>query len=92
MTTDKDKGPSRRGFIGGAMLVASSAAMLAGPSGATAWRMPAMLRARRTVVAFHHDQLYLDRSGTAEAYVPPIGLRSLDGLDEEAIRRLVYHL
>jgi hypothetical protein len=84
--------PSRRGFIGGALLVAGSAVMLTAPSGGLAWRMPAMPRMRRTVVAFHYDQLYIDRSGSAEPYIPPVGLRSLDGFDEEAIRRLVYHL
>lgn len=84
--------PSRRGFIGGALLIASSVAMLAAPSAGAALRKPAPPRSRRVVVAFHADQLYLDHSGTAEPYLPPAGLRSLDGLDEDALRHLVYNL
>ena len=43
------------------------------------------------VVAFHADRLYLDRSGKAEPYRAPAGLRSLEGLAEDDLRRLVYH-
>jgi len=82
--------PSRRGFIGSALLLAGTAAILSPSAGAAAVRALPMRRAAGAVVAFHADQLYLDHSGTAEAYVPPAGLRSLDGLDEEALRHLVY--
>jgi hypothetical protein len=85
------RGASRRGFIGGVLLIVGSATMMM-PSAGAVLRMPSPLRARRVVVAFHSDQLYLDHSGTAEPYIPPAGLRSLDGLDEEALRHLVYNL
>lgn len=86
------RGASRRGFIGGVLLMIGSAAMLSSPAGAAARRLPVPLRARRAVVAFHADQLYLDHSGKAEPYIPPVGLRSLDGLDEDALRHIVYNL
>lgn len=41
------------------------------------------------VVAFHMDQLYLDWSGKARAYVPPVGPRSaeiLGQLTDEQLR------
>ncbi len=82
------RGVSRRGVIGGALLIAGSAAMLS----PIALRMPTRARARGAVVAFHADHLYLDHSGQAEPYVPPLGLRALDGLDEDALRHLVYNL
>lgn len=82
---------SRRCFIGGVLIAGSFAIVSPAAGGATlhAWPVP---RARRPVVAFHADQLYLDQGGTVEAYVPPAGLRSLDGFTEEALRRLVYGL
>jgi len=46
--------------------------------------------ARRAVVSFHMDQLYVDRSGTAVPYHPPLGARSgqvVADLTEEAFRR-----
>jgi hypothetical protein len=78
-------GPSRRGVIGSALLLLGGSAVLPAAFAATPRRM-------RPVVAFHADQLYLDRSGLAEPYAPPAGLRSLDGHDEAALRRLVYSL
>jgi hypothetical protein len=89
---DSESGATRRGFIGGVLLMAGGAGMLSPSAGAMARRVPAPSRARRVVVAFHSDQLYLDHSGKAEPYLPPAGLRSLDGLDEDALRHLVYHL
>jgi len=44
----------------------------------------------RAVVSFHMDQLYVDRSGTAVPYRPPLGARSgqvVADLTEEAFRR-----
>lgn len=80
-------GPSRRGVIGGMLLlVAGSAPVVSG----TALRVAR--RVRPIVVGFHADQPYLDHSGIAEPYVPPAGLRSLDGHDEDALRHLVYSL
>ena len=86
------RGTSRRGFIGAALLVAGSSVALAGPAGAAAMRLHVPARARRPVVAFHADQLYLDMSGTAEAYVPPVGLRTLDDVDADALHHHVYSL
>ena len=74
-------GPSRRAVVGGGLGLGAGA-LLPLTSAAP----------RRAVVAFHGDRLYLDRSGVAQAYAPPPGLRSLDGLDEDALRRLIYHI
>lgn len=44
----------------------------------------------REIVSFHMDQPYLDRSGTAVPYYPPIGARSgeiVARLTEERFRR-----
>ena len=73
---------SRRGIMLSALALAAGGAA---PAAATAARA-----SRRPVVAFHADRLYLDHRG-AEPYRPPAGLRSLDGLDEEGLRRLLYH-
>ena len=49
---------------------------------------------RRAVVSFHMDQPYLDRSGTAIPYHPPLGARSgqaaADLSEEDFRRRFVY--
>jgi len=49
---------------------------------------------RRTVVSFHMDRLYLDSSGTAIPYHPPLGARSgqaaADLSEEDFRRRFVY--
>ncbi|MDB5684227.1 MAG: hypothetical protein JWM75_1925 [Sphingomonas bacterium] len=84
-------GTSRRGLIGGGLLLLASTAL--NPAGAvTAPWLTGPLRARRAVVAFHADQLYIDHSGQVEPYLPPGGLRSLDGHDEETLARLVYNI
>jgi hypothetical protein len=44
---------------------------------------------RGPVVAFHMDQLYVDWTGTAAEYIPPVGLRSaeiLAQLSDEQLR------
>ena len=89
---DARTGPSRRGFMGRVLLLAGTAIALAGPGGAIGFRVPTAPRARRPVVAFHADRPYLDLTGIAEPYLPPVGLRSLDGVDEDALRHLVYTL
>lgn len=46
---------------------------------------------QRPVVSFHMDQPYVDYSGTAEPYVPPVGARSAEhiaSLDEATIATL----
>ena len=75
---------SRRGVVAGGLMLAGGAAVPA---------LGAVTSPRKALpqIAFHADRLYLDRSGGVEAYVPPAGLRSLEGLSEEALRRLVYH-
>jgi hypothetical protein len=49
---------------------------------------------RMPVVSFHHDRPYLDTTGMAEPYLPPLGTRSgqpLAELSEEEYRsRYVY--
>jgi len=49
---------------------------------------------RRMVVSFHMDRLYLDSSGTAIPYHPPLGARSgqaaADLSEEDFRRRFVY--
>jgi len=51
-------------------------------------------RGRHAVVAFHMDQLYVDYSGTAIPYQPPLGARSgqaaADLSEEDFRRRFVY--
>jgi hypothetical protein len=88
----KGTGPSRRGLIGGGLLLLLGSTAL-NPAGAatTPW-LTGLARGRRAVVAFHADQLYIDHSGEAEPYLPPAGLRSLDGHDEETLARLVYNI
>jgi hypothetical protein len=88
----KATGPSRRGLIGGGflLLLGTTALNPAGAVGAP-W-LSGALRGRRAVVAFHADQLYIDHSGQAEPYLPPAGLRSLDGHDDETLARLVYNI
>ena len=66
--------------MGGALALASGAAAHGRPPPAPS-----------PVVAFHADRLYLDCSGAAEPYRPPAGLRGLEGLDDLALRCLVYH-
>ena len=77
---------SRRSLVRGAVGL-GGAGLLAPFAGAL---VPAR-RALSGVVAFHADRLYLDRSGKAEPYRAPAGLRSLEGLAEDDLRRLVYH-
>ena len=86
-------GVSRRGVVWAALLIGLGGAAMVSPAAAkVACRLPAAVGARkRVVVAYHDGRLYLDDAG-AEPYVPPPGLRSLDGLDEDALRRLVYAL
>ena len=46
---------------------------------------------QQPVVSFHMDQPYIDYSGTAEPYVPPVGARSAAhaaSFDEETIAAL----
>ena len=92
---------TRRDFIGGAGLLALTAAtsargtvgreiakVLADRRGPADLESPADLRTR--VVSFHADRPYLDVTGRGVPYVPPQGLRSADvlsGLDETALRR-----
>ena len=91
-TPDARRGISRRWFIAGAVLLADASAALAQPPGAGRHRLLRLNVEEPPVVAFHADRLYLDRDPAAEPYVPPTGLRSLDGMDEMELRRLVYVL
>ncbi|MEI9851899.1 MAG: hypothetical protein WDN24_14850 [Sphingomonas sp.] len=75
---------SRRGLMGGALLLGGGVML---PVAASAVEVPS-----HPVIAFHADQLYLDRSGRAEPYAPPAGLRALDGHDAAALRHLIYSL
>jgi hypothetical protein len=92
---------TRRDFIGGAGLLALTAATCAsgtvGPEiakvSADRWdppdlESPADLHAQ--VVSFHADRPYLDVTGRGVPYIAPQGLRSADvlsGLDETALRQ-----
>jgi hypothetical protein len=70
--------------LGGAVLVAPAAALLAQAERAGGRGSP--------VVSFHMDQPYLDRTGTAIPYHPPPGVRSGDSaarLSEEAFRSIL---
>jgi len=82
--------PTRRGFIGVAMLAAGVSGALGGTPLMAAGRHIMTRRWEAPVVALHADHLYLDHSGTAEPFRPPAGLRSLDGFDEEMLGRLTY--
>jgi hypothetical protein len=73
------------------MLLMSTTALHPAAAASGHW-LRGPLRSRRPVVAFHADQLYLDQSGLAEPYLPPAGLRSLDGHDAESLARLVYNI
>ncbi len=83
---------TRRGFLGGGLLLAGTALSIAAPAAAAPRTPPPVARSRRPVIALHADQLYLDYSGSADAYAPPAGLRALDDHDEDALRHLVYTL
>jgi len=72
---------------GAARTQRSTTAALAGSSRGAALRGP-------PVVSFFLDQPYLDTSGRATPYRPPLGLRSaqpLAGLSEEELRRIAPH-
>lgn len=87
----RGSGLSRRGLIGSVLLLMSSTALHPVAAAGGHWPRPPV-RARRAVVAFHADQLYLDHSGLAEPYLPPAGLRSLDGHDAESLSHLLYNI
>jgi hypothetical protein len=79
---------TRRGFLG--RLAVAGAAM------GRAWLIPgsgllqSALDSRVEVVSFHMDQPYLDLTGKAAPYHPPLGARSASPvahLSEEAFRR-----
>jgi hypothetical protein len=82
--------PTRRGFIGVAILVAGMSGAVGAPLVAAGRHIVVRRWESAPVVAFHADQLYLDHSGTAEPFRPPAGLRSLDGFDEETLSQLTY--
>jgi len=89
---DARRGVSRRWFMAGALLLAGGSAAFAQPPGVGRHRLPRLNPAGPVVITFHADRLYLDRDPAAEPYAPPTGLRSLDGMDEMELRRLVYVL
>jgi hypothetical protein len=76
-------------MIGGVVLLMSTTAFHPAAAAGGHW-LRGPLRSRRPVVAFHADQPYLDQTGLAEPYLPPDGLRSLDGHDAESLAHLVY--
>jgi hypothetical protein len=81
---------TRREFVGAAVLV-TSLLTLPMPSRAesaqTRSRALAFAASPQPVISFHMDQPYVDYTGTAEPYVPPLGARSaqtLADLDDAA--------
>jgi hypothetical protein len=78
---------TRREFVAG---LAAGAAIVATPAKMCA----AMPRGRTAVVSIHMDQPYLDRTGRALPYCPPLGLRAaapVEHLSETEFRsRFVY--
>lgn len=94
MVSHRDRGSdtpgvSRRAVMMGALLgTGATIVMSSGVAGA----FPRIAARRMTpVVALHADRLYVDHSGTVEGFEHPAGARSLDGFDEEALRRLSYN-
>ncbi len=82
-------GLSRRAFVGGAAMTVGAAAVSAGVPAIVGERArlaaPARIDAapiapapphRNPVVGFYMDRPYLDPTGAAEPYVPPVGTRS----------------
>ena len=82
---------TRRGLLGRLAALVSALAMLPlRPLGFRAVPPPES----RAIVSFHLDRPYLDWSGTAFPYHPPLGARSAEvaaNLTEEMLRRtLIY--
>jgi hypothetical protein len=96
VTTSVDM--TRRAFVAQCGVVAASGAAFYSVSGfaATASELLNTLPPdhRIPVVSIHHDRPYLDTTGMAEPYLPPLGTRSgqpLAELSEEEYRsRYVY--
>ena len=91
---------TRRGFVAHCAATVASGAALYSVSGFAATAPTSELLNttpadhRMPVVSFHHDRPYLDTTGMAEPYLPPLGTRSgqpLAELSEEEYRsRYVY--
>lgn len=78
-------GVHRRALVAGAAVLAGLAAAPLAPWPAAARRTSTA----QPVVFFHLDRLYLDRSGSAPAYIAPAGARGLEplaGLGEAELR------
>jgi hypothetical protein len=86
---------NRRGFIGAALGVAGSGALLplapgvrarasGRPYPGPAASPPTAAAGLAPVVGYRLDRPYLDRSGTAQVYQPPAGARSGEGLAESS--------
>jgi hypothetical protein len=83
---------TRRGLLG-ALAAAGSALAVISFRGLFPQIAPE--EGRRAIVSFHMDQLYLDWSGTAVPYLPPLGARSAHvaaHLTEETFRRHCIYL
>jgi hypothetical protein len=83
-------GLTRRAFVKSCALAGAAFAVLpsAFRSALTGARSAAQMRP--PVVSFYMDRLYVDFTGTAVPYIPPLGMRSgapLAHLSEEAFRR-----
>jgi hypothetical protein len=78
---------TRREFVAGLAAGAATAAMPAAI-------LPAVPRGRTAVVSIHMDQPYLDTTGRALPYYPPLGLRAAAPVahlsETEFRRRFVY--
>ena len=77
---------TRRGFIG--VVAVAGVALAAAPY--TAMLAEATAMRPHAIVSFHMDRPYIDRSGMAMPYYPPLGARSgqfAARLSEEEFRR-----
>lgn len=81
---------TRRAFVG--VFVAAGFAIAAAPH--KAMLAEAAVLRPRAIVSFHMDRPYIDRSGTAVPYYPPLGARSgqiVAHLTEEDFRRICIY-
>jgi hypothetical protein len=83
---------TRRSFLGLLTTACAAASMI---PGARLFGAAKVACVRPPVVAFHMDQLYVDRTGTAIPYRPPDGYRGaepLANLSETALRMQYCYL
>ncbi|HTW25185.1 MAG TPA: twin-arginine translocation signal domain-containing protein [Candidatus Baltobacteraceae bacterium] len=83
---------TRRKFIGQVAAAGAGIAALSLAPGAAVFAEAANVASvRKPIVSFHMDRPYVDWTGTAEPYYPPVGARSAEAasrLSEEAFRRM----